>query len=50
MEVARDADTAMLESSRELLEQSLTDLTGRADKMTGQAVIDPAPTEQSAGC
>lgn len=50
MEVARDADTAMLESSRKLLEQSLTELTCRADKMTGQAAIGPAPAVESAGC
>lgn len=49
MEVTRDADTAMLERSRESLEQALTDLTRRADDMMGQAAIDPAPAEESAG-
>ena len=50
MEVARDADTATLETCRQLLEQSLTDLTHRADHMMGQDATEAAPAEERFGC
>jgi len=41
--VARDADDAAVEAARLALEESLNEITGRADVALGHPRIDPAP-------
>ena len=48
IEVARDADAAVLEAVRLRLEHELTAITDTADRLTGQATIEPAPAPAAA--
>ena len=46
--VARDADEATIEAARIALEESLNEITGRADAALGHPRIDPAPPHAAA--
>lgn len=45
VDVARDADATALESARQAIEDGLNAITAEADRMVGQAAIDPAPLQ-----
>ena len=47
IEVARDADAAAVEAARRALEDSLNRVTAEADRLCGQAPVEPAPADGS---